>query len=97
MDQISRLRDWFSEQCDGDWEHTYGIRLETLDNPGWLLEVDLADTELQGRDFTAIRRGDSESGSSWLHCSVASGKFQASGGVPDLPDMLEAFLQWAGV
>ena len=96
MEQLTRLRDWYSSQCDGDWEHTYGIRLETLDNPGWTLEIDLSDTELEGRPFTPVHRGDSEEDATWLHCSVSDGKFHAAGGVQDLPDMLEAFLQWAG-
>ncbi|WP_233398547.1 immunity 53 family protein [Luteimonas sp. MC1828] len=96
MDQLSRLRDWYAAQCDGDWEHSYGIKLETLDNPGWLIYIDLADTELQDKPFTPVHRGDSDADANWLHCKVKSGKFEAAGGVPNLPDMLEAFLSWAG-
>jgi hypothetical protein len=96
MDQVSRLRNWYAAQCDGDWEHSYGIKIDTLDNPGWLLIVDLSDTDLQGKAFQAIHRGDSEDDVDWLHCKVESGKFEAAGGVPNLPDMLEAFLAWAG-
>ena len=96
IDQLSRLRNWYAAQCDGDWEHSYGIKIDTLDNPGWTLVVDLADTSLKDKPFAPIHRGDSEGGVSWLHCTVADGKFQAAGGVPNLPDMLEQFLQWAG-
>jgi hypothetical protein len=31
------LEQWYYDQCDGDWEHAYGIRIGTLDNPGWSL------------------------------------------------------------
>ncbi len=96
MNQLSRLRNWYAAQCDGDWEHSYGIKIDTLDNPGWLLSVDLADTDLHGKAFQSIHRGDSEDDVDWLHCKVESGKFEAAGGVPNLPDMLEAFLVWAG-
>jgi len=96
MNQLSRLRDWYSAQCDGDWEHSYGIKLDTLDNPGWVLEIDLLNTELQSRPFAPLVRGDSESDVDWLHCFVDSGKFHATGGVPNLGEMLESFLQWAG-
>ena len=96
MDQLTRLRNWYSAQCDGDWEHSYGVRIDTLDNPGWLLTIDLIDTHLQDKPFTAIHRGDSDCGVDWLTCKVESGKFEASGGVPNLPEMLESFLQWAG-
>jgi hypothetical protein len=96
MDQLSRLRNWYAAQCDGDWEHSYGIKIDTLDNPGWLLSIDLADTLLQGKYFAPIHRGDSDAGTDWLHCKVVADKFEAAGGVPNLPDMLEAFLLWAG-
>jgi len=96
MDHFNRLCSWYSAQCDGDWEHTYGIKLETLDNPGWTLEIDLSDTELEEKPFASVHRGDSEEDVSWLHCEVVRGKFEASGGAPDLPEILEAFLQWAG-
>ena len=97
MDHLSRLRNWYAAQCDGDWEHSYGIKIDTLDNPGWTLTIDLADTELQSKSFDPILRGNSEDDIEWLHCKVESNKFQAAGGVPNLPDMLEAFLSWANV
>ena len=30
---------WFYEQCDGDWEHGKGIRIGTLSNPGWFINI----------------------------------------------------------
>lgn len=47
VDQVSFLERWYSDQCDDDWEHQYGIKPETLDNPGWALSADLTDTNLQ--------------------------------------------------
>lgn len=38
---LSDLQDWFARQCDGDWEHQAGISIETTDNPGWFVQVDL--------------------------------------------------------
>lgn len=43
------VRRWYAEQCNGDWEHEFGIRIATLDNPGWTFTVDLAETDLEGR------------------------------------------------
>ena len=40
------LEGWFKETCDGDREHAYGIIIETIDNPGWSMHVDLAGTPL---------------------------------------------------
>lgn len=42
---ISMLEHWYSSKCDGDWEHTGGVSLTTLDNPGWLLEFKYFDWE----------------------------------------------------
>jgi hypothetical protein len=41
---LGRLQEWYRSRCDGDWEHSYGVKVETLDNPGWLVTVDLEDT-----------------------------------------------------
>ncbi|MFE2849501.1 Imm53 family immunity protein, partial [Streptomyces scopuliridis] len=29
------LQNWYTQQCDGDWEHEWGVKIATLDNPGW--------------------------------------------------------------
>jgi hypothetical protein len=47
-DALKQLQNWFSSQCDGDWEHNFGFTIETIDNPGWSLEVDLNNTEFDG-------------------------------------------------
>ena len=41
---IDWLQSWYEKQCNSDWEHNYGIKIETLDNPGWSITVDLVDT-----------------------------------------------------
>ena len=51
---LTELQAWYIAQCDGAWEHTYGIKIETLDNPGWMLRVDLVETELAGRAFDRV-------------------------------------------
>jgi hypothetical protein len=32
---LSRLSTWYQSQCDERWEHSFGLKIETLDNPGW--------------------------------------------------------------
>lgn len=96
MHALDRLQKWYADQCDGDWEHSFCIRIDTLDNPGWTVSVDLIDTVLQDKPHAPIRRGDSETDAQWLYCKVDSGRFEAAGGVACLPDMLEQFLCWAG-
>jgi hypothetical protein len=47
MEILQWIQQWYKEQCDGDWEHSYGITIESLDNPGWLVKVDLENTKLE--------------------------------------------------
>ena len=40
---IATLEDWYQSRCNGVWEHHFGVRIETCDNPGWLVTLkDLA-------------------------------------------------------
>ncbi|WP_209980006.1 Imm53 family immunity protein [Paenibacillus eucommiae] len=42
---------WYAENCDGDWEHCYGIRVSTIDNLGWAIDIQLEGTYLEDMDF----------------------------------------------
>jgi len=48
MGVINKLMDWYISQVDGEWEHEYGVRIYTLDNPGWAVEIDYWATEIDG-------------------------------------------------
>lgn len=48
---IERIQDWYKINCNGDWEHHYGYKIETLDNPGWAIKIDLAETALDNLKF----------------------------------------------
>lgn len=37
QDPVAELDRWFSNRCDGTWEHHWGVSIQTTDNPGWLL------------------------------------------------------------
>jgi hypothetical protein len=80
------LQAWYAGHCDGDWEHDIGIRIGTLDNPGWTLSVNLVGTELDGIPYerTEIERGDHD----WLTTRVADGSFQAACGPLNLGEAI---------
>jgi|26BtaG_2_1085354.scaffolds.fasta_scaffold02406_2 methionyl-tRNA synthetase len=46
------LDEWYESNCDGDWEHYYGIKIVTLDNPGWDVTIDLESTNV---DLTELK------------------------------------------
>ena len=93
--QIERLTDWYQAQCNGEWEHSFGVAVGTLDNPGWLVKVDLADTELEDRPFETFERGNSQASASWLVAKVEGKQYVGAGGASDLWEILEVFLRWA--
>lgn len=55
--------------CDGDWEHRFGVRIQTLDSPGWAVDIDLIGTELEDVAFDGVQIGQSEH--DWFHYRVA--------------------------
>ena len=95
MNTLQQMEQWYSSQCDGDWEHMYGVDINTLDNPGWIVKIDLRETELEGVSFGTVIQGNPED-SDWIHLHVESHKFHGAGDPSKLNVILQAFLAWAG-
>lgn len=103
-DDLTWLSQWYLDQCDDDWEHGFGVKIDTLDNPGWSLSVDLDGTDLEGRAFAPVYDGVLEKEQPvqggngyipWLVCRVEGSKFKAFGGPRDLVRMIQTFRSWA--
>lgn len=93
-DVLSQLQEWYCAQCNGDWEHTYGVKIDTLDNPGWMLTIDLAETELAALSVPRDRSDRSEG--DWAQHEVVDGKFVACGGPFNLEELIRRFLALLG-
>jgi Immunity protein 53 len=52
--ELDRLQRWYLSHCNGDWEHTYGVTMENIDNPGWTLTVQLAETTVQDAEIPTL-------------------------------------------
>ena len=89
---LEYLQRWYIDQCNGDWEHEYGIKIDTIDNPGWSLVIDLFDTSLEDKFFNRVRRDITEN--NWVHCWVSDSKFQGAGGPLNLVDLIRIFVKW---
>jgi Immunity protein 53 len=87
---LARLQRWYQSQCDGDWEHSYGIKIDTLDNPGWTVTVDLKDTPWER--LVVLRRVSERSEKDWVQIEVDGGRFTGCGGSGNLDEILELFL-----
>ncbi|MBV8820361.1 MAG: immunity 53 family protein [Acidobacteriaceae bacterium] len=90
---VTFLQTWYQQQCDGFWEHAYGVTIESLDTPGWMMTVDLTDTPLANATMETVRQERSET--DWLICAVAHQKFQGQGDPQKLGQILQVFKNWA--
>ena len=88
-DVLTWLQDWFKAQCDGAWEHDDGIRIETLDNPGWSVEISLRGTIYADSLRVAGKRHLSDE--NWIVYEVKDFTFLGFCGPANLSDLLEVF------
>jgi hypothetical protein len=88
---LQRLQNWYLQECNGDWEHSYGVKIETLDNPGWLVTIDL--TETNWEQLRVARRSTERSENDWVQVEVSSGKFVGCGGPMNLEEVLTLFFE----
>lgn len=92
MKDLQSIQNWYKLQCNGDWEHEYGIKIQTLDNPGWNISIDLTNTILQG--FT-IEKNVDNSDNDWFYFKSDGKVFSGSGDPNKLNILLEEFISFA--
>lgn len=106
-DMFTWLQQWYEQQCDGEWEHHSGITITTLDNPGWLIRIQLRGTALEYLPFEPVMRGTSVDGwvqdsgdRDWLYCRVfmrtpEEGRiFEGASGPERLREIVQVFHHW---
>lgn len=88
----SPIEKWYRKQCNGDWEHQNGVSIETLDNPGWYVKVDLHGTNAEGKTMerTKIKRSKED----WIMYWVEGDKFEIACGPLNLSEALQIFMDW---
>jgi hypothetical protein len=98
-DTITRLQAWYEKHCDETWENDYGVLIESTDNPGWWVKIDLYGTELQHKSFPEVTHGDASGLNPqppWMRCYVdEKGVFNGGGDPTTLHEILDTFLRWA--
>lgn len=86
------LQSFYNDFCNGDWEHSYGFNIKNIDNPGWSVDFELAETFLDDVFFKeiAFERAKDD----WVFCRVEKSVFKARGGTGNLYEMLSIFKDW---
>lgn len=92
LDPVEFLAAWYAQQCDGDWEHDSGVLITTLDNPGWSLQVNIRDTDLEGISLET-ERSEGEDGT-WTVVGCDGAMFDAAGDERSLPRLLARFQEF---
>jgi len=82
------LQEWFTEQCDGEWEHEHGIRIHNSDNPGWCIEIDIIHTGFN-KDISSELFEISEH--DWFFYKIKDNYFHAYGDASKLEFLLQLF------
>ncbi|MGH6644626.1 immunity 53 family protein [Hypericibacter sp.] len=91
-DNLDWLQSWYATQCNGVWEHSWGIKIGNIDNPGWTIDIDIRDTKLEGERLSAIDINRSEG--DWYHVACNGQKFHGVGGAKNLGDILQVFKEF---
>lgn len=92
MNILKWIQNWYLQNCDENWEHCYGVNISTLDNPGWMVDIDLTDTSLENKEFKVVDIERSEL--DWIYCNVSDNTFHGNGGSNNLEEILTVFQNW---
>jgi hypothetical protein len=89
MELLKRLQSWYKINCNGDWEHSYGLHISNVDNPGWSVTIELNETPFDNSNFEkSFDNGDDD----WMTVRVRDKKFEGHGDANKLDAILKIFL-----
>jgi hypothetical protein len=86
---INWLEDWYYANCNDEWEHNYGVKIDTIDNPGWSISIDLAETKFSKIEIERVHVEIHES--DWYSFSVRESIFKGFGSINRLSFLLKKF------
>ena len=89
---LSELERWYASQCNGDWEHSYGVKINTTDNPGWRVHIDLWGTTRQDAELERVKI--ERTGDDWIQYWVEKNQFNIACGPANLTEAASIFVRW---
>jgi len=93
MNIANWLEVWYYSECNGDWEHSFGISIMATNNPGWCVTIDLDETVLEDKVFDTIKENSGED--DWILCWTKDNQFNATGDINKLEKILNVFKEWS--
>lgn len=89
MDILDWIQKWYISNCDGDWEHENIIKIQTIDNPGFVVDINLHFTVFDNISFKTGLVENSEE--DWYNIIVEDSHFRGFGDPTKLKFILEEF------
>lgn len=89
MDVLEWLGKWYQKQCDGVWEDDHGIDIQTMNNPGWQVRIELHGTPYSNieLEWTSEQNEDED----WYGYKFELAVFDGIGDPSKLEFILEQF------
>lgn len=92
MNMVEWMQKWYYAQCDGDWEHEFGVKINTIKNDGWAVTVNLIGTVCEGQFFQEVNIRIDET--NWYFCTHKEDDFYAECDPNHLTIVIEIFRDW---
>ncbi|HVS54527.1 MAG TPA: immunity 53 family protein [Opitutaceae bacterium] len=89
--ELERLQAWYAAQCNGTWEHEFGIKIGTIDNPGWYVEISLRETNCENTKWDPLKIDNGTE--NWISCFKKDGEFIGAGDTSKLAAIISYFLE----
>jgi len=91
----ANIQNWYLSQCNGEWEHSYGVAIDTLDNPGWVVKIDLNKTPWEKAHFEELKF--ERAPDDWVRCLKEDAQFKGYGDSQKLELILNHFLSQVSI
>jgi hypothetical protein len=88
---IDWMENWYYQQCDEDWEHSERFIIKTTES-GWFFSIYLEESIYEEKSFEPIEVKKSEN--DWYRCYRTKYRFEGKGGIFNLTDILNVFINW---
>ncbi len=88
---LNWLSNWYKIECNGDWEHTYGITINITQDRVFV-EIDIDDTRFDNDSIMSEIKFES-SKNDWVNIEIENQKFVAKGDRSKLIQIIEYFIE----
>ena len=87
-DLIEVLQRWYISQCDGDWEHAYGISIAAIHSSEWRVLINgIFDKKPISIEYKRAKVD-------WIHVKATESEFDGHGGIGNLREILILAFDW---